>query len=360
MSALKSRSNSLAGLTLDAVLGGEIVIKPSSPPSPPPLPQEPLVPQRTTTTTTPTQTLFDIIRDEYQKEGQKDRTTWQIFREKLRLKRTGSAWTSSFHIPASDILIPNPKHIAAAFRSQSNGLVYPIPMSDPPPGSAGRGMFTRGSSMRVGSGKNAESNFADVSIPGDGPPSSSFKPQLSRHDSVRDHGDGDDDKIRRHPVVKFVDERQMSAREAVAAQEAAEAEAAADASDDDEEEEEGDGSGDAEEEEEAFSAPKQTMSLMDLLEETDRQMGLTGARYAMDDEEDEYEEEEEEEEEEDDGHGGGGEGEASCCVCQVRIKGAASTPCGHTFCKLCSKELMAQKGHCPVCSTFVLEFLDIF
>ncbi|KAL0699346.1 hypothetical protein Bca4012_055468 [Brassica carinata] len=353
MSALKSRSNSLAGLTLDAVLGGEIVIQPSSPPSPPPLPQKSLVPQRTTTS----QTLFDIIRDEYQKEGHKDRTTWQIFREKLRLKRTGSAWTSSFHIPASDILIPNPKQIAAAFRSQSNGLVHAIPMSDPP-GSSGRGMFTRGSSMRVGSGKNPESNFADVSIPGDGPPSSSFKPQLSRHDSVRDHGDGDDDKIRRHPVVKFVDERQMSAREAVAAQEAAEAEAAAAASDDEEEEDEDGDEGDGSEEgEEKASAPKQTMSLMDLLEETDRQMGLTGARYAMDDEEDEYEEEEEEEEEED-GHGG--EGEASCCVCQVKIKGATITPCGHTFCKLCSKELMAQKGHCPVCSTFVLEFLDIF
>ncbi|KAJ4898382.1 RING/U-box superfamily protein [Raphanus sativus] len=252
MSALKSRSNSLAGLTLDAVLGGEIVIQPSSPPSPP---QNAIVPQRTTTT--PSQTLFDIIRYEYEKEEHKDRTTWQIFREKLRLKRTGSAWTSSFHIPASDILIPNPKHIAAEFRSQSNELVHAIPMSDPP-GSSGRGMFTRGSSMRVGSGKNPESNFADVSIPGDGPPSSSFKPQLSRHDSVRDHGDGDDDKIRRHPVVKFVDERQMSAREA------------------------------------------------------------------------------------------------------VKIKSATFTLCGHTFCKLCSKELMAQKGHCPVCTTFVLEFLEIF
>ncbi|WZY83444.1 hypothetical protein YC2023_029828 [Brassica napus] len=337
MSALKSRSNSLAGLTLDAVLGGEIVIQPSSPPSPPPLPQQSLLPQRSTTS----QTLFDIIRDEYEKEGHKDRTTWQIFREKLRLKRTGSAWTSSFHIPASDILIPNPKQT----RSHTNGLVYPIPMSDPP-GSSGRGMFTRGSSMRVGSGKTPENNFADVSIPGDGPP---FKPQLSRHDSVRDHGDGDDDKIRRHPVVKFVDERQMSAREAVAAQEAAEAETASD----DEEEEEDDGFGEAEEEE-ASSAPKQTMSLMDLLEETDRQMGLTGARYAMDDGEDEYEEDEDEEEEEEDG------GEVSCCVCQVKIKGATFTSCGHTFCKLCSKELMAQKGHCPVCTTFVLEFLEIF
>ncbi|CAH8356457.1 unnamed protein product [Eruca vesicaria subsp. sativa] len=343
MSALKKRSNSLAGLTLDAVLGGEIVIPP---PSPPPLPQKSLVPHQTPTPTT-TQTLFDIIRDEYHKEGQKDRTTWQIFREKLRLKRSGSAWTSSLHIPASDIHIPNPKH------PRQNNKVHATPMSDPP----GRGAFTRGPSIRVASGKNHDDFAADVSAPGDGPPSRSFKPQFSRHDSVREHGDGDDDKIRRHPVVKFVDERQMSAREAVAAQEAAEAEAAA-ASSDDEGEEEEDDSEEGGAEEKADAAPKQTMSLMDLLEETDRQMGLTGARYAMDDEEEEYEEDEEEEEEED--GGGGGEGEVNCCVCQVNFKGATFTPCGHMFCKLCSKELMAQKNHCPVCSSFVLEFLEIF
>ncbi|XP_018485586.1 uncharacterized protein LOC108856311 [Raphanus sativus] len=214
-------------------------------------------------------------------------------------------------------------------------------MSDPP-GSSGRAMFTRGSSTRFGSGKNPDDS-ADVSIPGDGPPSRSFKPQFSRNDSVRDHGDDgeDDDRILRHPVVKFAEERQMSAREAAAAQEAAEA--------DDDDEEDDDDSEEAEEEKP--SGPKQTMSLMDLLEETDRQMGLTGSRYAMDDEEeDEYEDEDEEE-----------EGEMSCCVCHVNIKGATFTPCcGHTFCKLCSKELMAQKGHCPVCNSFVIEFLDIF
>ncbi|VVA96784.1 unnamed protein product [Arabis nemorensis] len=181
MSALKSRSNSLAGLTLDAVLGGEIVIQPSSPPSPPPLPPQ--------------------------------KSLVQIFREKLRLKRTGSAWTSSLHIPASDIL-----PLGSAFRPHSGGLsndsinlrdlVCAIPMSDPP-GSSGRAMFSRGSSMRVGSGKNPD-DFADVNIPGDGPPSRSFKPQLSRHDSVRDHSDGEEDNRRRHPVVTFVEERQIS------------------------------------------------------------------------------------------------------------------------------------------------------
>ncbi|KAL1211927.1 hypothetical protein V5N11_023905 [Cardamine amara subsp. amara] len=375
MSALKSRSNSLAGLTLDAVLGGDIVIQPSFPPSPPPpSPPKSIVPHRPIP-----QTLFDIIREEYAKEGHKDRTTWQIFREKLRLKRTGSAWTSSLHIPASDILIPNTKLFGAAFGSHSTGLtndklnirdlVYAIPMSDPP-GSSGRAMFSRGSSMRVGSSKNPDDS-PDVSNPGDGPSSRSFKPQLSRHDSVRDHADGEEDNRRRHPVVTFVEERQMSAREAVAAQEAAEAEAAAaggsddEYEDDDDEDNEDDDSGEGDQKKSSSaSAPKQTMSLMDLLEETDRQMGLTGSRYAMEEEEEYEEEEDDNYEEEGDGHGGGGggggEGELNCCVCSVKIKGASFTPCGHTFCKLCSKELMAQKGHCPVCSSFVLEFLEIF
>ncbi|CAN8269568.1 unnamed protein product [Cochlearia groenlandica] len=353
MSALKSRSrsNSLAGLTLDAVIGGDIVV-PSSPPSPPPLPQNSIVPHRPTTT----QTLFDIIREEYNKEGHKDRTTWQIFREKLRLKRTGSAWTSSLHIPASDILIPVSKQLGSTSDSINlRDLITAIPMSDPP----ARAMFSRGSSMRVGSGKNPDES-ADVSVLGDGPSSSrSFKPQLSRHDSVRDHGDAEEDNRRRRPVITFVEERQMSAREAVAAQEAAEAEGAADSSEEEDEEEDDDDSGQTEKKSsEASSAPKQTMSLMDLLEETDRQMGLTGSRYAMEEDEDYEEEEEEEEDEEDENHEE--EGELHCCVCNVKIKTSSFTPCGHMFCKLCSKELMAQKGHCPVCSSFVLEFLEIF
>ncbi|XP_010464291.1 PREDICTED: E3 ubiquitin-protein ligase RNF34-like [Camelina sativa] len=364
MSALKSRSNSLAGLSLDAILGGDIVIQqPSSPPSPPPLPQKTIVPHRPTS-----QTLFDIIREEYVKEGHKDRTTWQIFREKLRLKRSGSAWTSSLPIPASDILIPNTKHFGTALRSHPAGLtngnirelVNVLPMSDPP-GSSGRAMFTRGSSMRVGSIKNHPDDSPDINVLGDGPSSRSFKPQLSRHDSVRDHSDVEEDNRRRPPIVTFVEERQMSAREAVAAQEAAEAEAAAAGGSEDEDEDDDDEEEETEENKSSSaSAPKQTMSLMDLLEETDRQMGLTGSRYAMDDEE-EYEEEEDDEnyEEEGDGHGGG-EGELSCCACMVKIKGASFSPCGHTFCKLCSKELMAQKGHCPVCSSFVVEFLEIF
>ncbi|XP_010552051.1 PREDICTED: uncharacterized protein LOC104822500 [Tarenaya hassleriana] len=325
MAALKTRNNSLAGLTLDAVLGGE---------------NAPLETQRAR------KTLLDIIREEQLEGDNKDRTTWKTFREKLRLKRTGAAWSSSHYIPFADIVIPETKQHRKNHRHRTHSdddddddssirlsdLLSAVPMSDPP-GSSRRAMFTRGSSMRAGSAKDPD-DYADVSMPGDGPPSGSLRPQSSRHDSVRDHGDGHDEIARRQPVVTFVEERTMSARDAVATQEAA-------AADEDKE----DDSGETEEK------PAVMMSLMDLLEETDRQMGLTGSRYAMD------EEEEEEEEEDDDCNE---EGDFDCCMCGVKIKGAAFTPCGHTFCKLCSKELMVQRGHCPVCTSFLVEFLEIF
>ncbi|CAN1181941.1 hypothetical protein LINPERPRIM_LOCUS40591 [Linum perenne] len=115
----------------------------------------------------------------------------------------------------------------------------------------------------------------------------------------------------------------MSAREAIAAQEAAELAAAAAA----EEEEE---YGDALEVGDRASG----ISLMDLLEETDREMGVEGG-------------------------GGRGGTEHACCVCMVRHKGAALIPSCHTFCRLCSRELWVQRGNCPLCNGFILEILDI-
>ncbi|KAF3783436.1 hypothetical protein EJ110_NYTH20569 [Nymphaea thermarum] len=55
----------------------------------------------------------------------------------------------------------------------------------------------------------------------------------------------------------------------------------------------------------------------------------------------------------------GSEGHA-CCVCMVRQKGAAFIPCGHTFCRDCSRELWVNRGSCPRCNVFILEILDIF
>ncbi|XP_047319524.1 uncharacterized protein LOC124923380 isoform X2 [Impatiens glandulifera] len=49
-----------------------------------------------------------------------------------------------------------------------------------------------------------------------------------------------------------------------------------------------------------------------------------------------------------------------CCVCMGREKGAAFIPCGHTFCRVCSRELWVNRGSCPLCNRFILEILDIF
>ncbi|CBI28866.3 unnamed protein product, partial [Vitis vinifera] len=55
---------------------------------------------------------------------------------------------------------------------------------------------------------------------------------------------------------------------------------------------------------------------------------------------------------------GGGDG--VCCVCMERNKGAAFIPCGHTFCRVCSRELWLNRGCCPICNRSILEILDIF
>ncbi|KAL3714699.1 hypothetical protein ACJRO7_006579 [Eucalyptus globulus] len=64
------------------------------------------------------------------------------------------------------------------------------------------------------------------------------------------------------------------------------------------------------------------------------------------------------------GGGGGGGGGAGCdwvcCVCMERSKGAAFIPCGHTFCRVCSRELWVNRGCCPICNRSILEILDLF
>ncbi|CAI9300816.1 unnamed protein product [Lactuca saligna] len=94
------------------------------------------------------------------------------------------------------------------------------------------------------------------------------------------------------------------------------------------------------------------MSLMSLLE-------VDGSAY-LDYEEEKEADEMEEEEVEEGGGGGGGYKYNNCCVCMVRHKGAAFIPCGHTFCRLCSRELFVQRASCPLCNNLILEILDIF
>lgn len=48
--------------------------------------------------------IIDIIRNDKDRPSKKN---WKTFRDKLRLKRAGKAWTSSINIPQSDINIQN-------------------------------------------------------------------------------------------------------------------------------------------------------------------------------------------------------------------------------------------------------------
>lgn len=59
------------------------------------------------------------------------------------------------------------------------------------------------------------------------------------------------------------------------------------------------------------------------------------------------------------GEGGVGS-DTVCCVCMGRKKGAAFIPCGHTFCRVCSREVWLNRGSCPLCNRSILEILDIF
>jgi len=94
------------------------------------------------------------------------------------------------------------------------------------------------------------------------------------------------------------------------------------------------------------------VSLMDLLEEAEQEMDLY--RVSDDDVAADFEKGEEDEEERE------GLVEYNCCVCMVRHKGAAFIPCGHTFCRMCSREIWAARGNCPLCNNLILEILDIF
>ncbi|KAK3002651.1 hypothetical protein RJ639_019116 [Escallonia herrerae] len=64
--------------------------------------------------------------------------------------------------------------------------------------------------------------------------------------------------------------------------------------------------------------------------------------------------------EEMDGADGAVDDDSVCCVCMERDKGAAFIPCGHTYCRVCSRELWLNRGSCPLCNRSIIEILDIF
>uniref|UniRef100_K3YMJ8 RING-type domain-containing protein n=2 Tax=Setaria italica TaxID=4555 RepID=K3YMJ8_SETIT len=105
------------------------------------------------------------------------------------------------------------------------------------------------------------------------------------------------------------------------------------------------------------------VSLMALLEQTDRQWSA-GAGAAAPREEEDVAGAEALELVEDDTEPGAGAGRGvvagCCCVCMARAKGAAFIPCGHTFCRACARELLAGRGRCPLCNAAIVDVLDIF
>lgn len=114
---------------------------------------------------------------------------------------------------------------------------------------------------------------------------------------------------------------------------------------------------DQEEEEEEQG---ERVSLMALLEQTDRQWSAVAAAPSEQDpaasepsEQDSFVPEDDAEQP---GRGAGG----CCCVCMARAKGAAFIPCGHTFCRGCARELLAGRGRCPLCNAAIVDVLDIF
>lgn len=302
----------------------------------------------------PQRTLLDIIRDD---RSLKDKKSWKTFRDKLRLKRAGSAWTSSVRVPASDVNVQVSRSRSSSHgspRSNSSDTIHAedggerVPVSEPPVVNS-KMQLARRDSFRFGNNStHADHNDSvDATVHHDAPRSRNSKLQMSRHPSIRlssashpqdddededDVAEGSEDEEYDSPEEELGSrplsgERSMSAREAVAAQEAAEAAA---------------GKG-------AVEEPVK-MSLMDLL-------GETG--YGMGEDDEDYEEEEDEEEDEVAVSSSGGM-EFTCCVCMVRHKGSVFIPCAHTFCRLCSRELMVQRGNCPLCNGYILEILGIF
>ncbi|XP_028790825.1 uncharacterized protein LOC114746714 [Neltuma alba] len=314
MSAVDGRRDSLAGSTLEAVMASHKIASESS-----------------RRQFSGSRTLSDIIRGD--NSNTKDKKSWKIFKDKLWLKRAGSAWFSTINIPALDISIPN--------RNNNNS---DAPSTSNPPDFSGP-ILAR-----------ARSSLNDVF-------SSELRPQTSRSNSFRRDGavtfrdcldsDGDGSECddwdparegtRRLSTI-LSEERALSEREAETAAAASSAAVAAQGVDE---------------------PVRMSLTLMDLLEETDRQMGFDASRYRTgyeDDDEEVYQrikmvEKEEEEEEEDSKRWSIQE---NCCVCMVRHKGAAFIPCGHTFCRQCSRELWVSRGHCPLCNNVILEILDLF
>ncbi|KAI4374403.1 hypothetical protein MLD38_012404 [Melastoma candidum] len=352
----------LVGLSLDDVLGNES--KSLLPPTPASLSRTPSQIRRS---------LWDVIREQ-EREKNRDRKAWKRFKDQLRLHHASATRKRRVEVPLSDIPLRNSGvsssytkkrgyhkgsaldkfakdlHIMA---EEDYGRVDDDQVCDVNSRSCSRpGMMLR-TSFRHGAPVQ-EPSESDELITGGTPEKASLQPQMMRRNSTkmgsmrRDDPDfisygGEFGRSSRRILPTSTDDRQISAREAAASQEASEAETAA---------------ASEEEQSEGLFVQEMTgdlqplrMSLMDLLEETDRQMGYTGSSYTSGEEDDDDEEDEKHKEE---------AAERSCSGCQVKHKGDSLGSCRHSFCKLCSKELQVCNGNCPACNDFNLEIVVVF
>ncbi|KAK4765863.1 hypothetical protein SAY87_007505 [Trapa incisa] len=366
----------LAGLSLDDILGTD-----THRPKPPP----PLYP----TSAHITRTLIEIIRDEPDQSSYKtlvddrDRKAWKSFKDRLKLRRAGCAWTPSISTPSCDGPI-------RGFRKNDSSSSAPLHLSHPHYISDKPRLIQHSANMDEDSG-GQHMQFRDfpdqqhsrpvmarrtsVRTNSESPDPTPMRPQFSRHNSTRaasarflnrcetsvapkdemsmEMSEAEDRLAR----LSMAEGRQMSAREAAVAQEAAEAAAAATAAeeeDDDEVDEEEDREGMGGEKAVKGEEGQPRMSLMDLL----------GDYEEEEDEEEDYDKEEEEEEEEEE-DGGSEVAEADgykccCCVCMVKHKVQPMVPCGHSYCKLCTKEMYVSRGNCPICNNFIQEIITVF
>ncbi|KAK4795032.1 hypothetical protein SAY86_013026 [Trapa natans] len=317
-------------------------------------------------------TLLDIILsegpniDQHKRPAQqghhggKDKKSWKSFKDRLRLKRAGPGLNPASQATPSDFL-------SSKTRPSPLNMVGPVLTEGPSSSEDSLSMEDKprkcNSYVCEGSTSRASTRFGTlvpISIEPDrssGSSEHSSRPQLSCHNSTRytsrltespgaltrsesspisrgrsipqlrevngatSAEEPPQESARRLSLV-LAEEREQSAREA------------------------------------AGSEQPVRMSLMDLLEKTDRQMGLEGTRYILRDDEEGGEAAAAVAREEESGCGRGVE--QNCCICMVRHKGAAFIPCGHTFCRLCSRELWVSRGSCPLCNSHIAEILDLY
>ncbi|XP_043707541.1 uncharacterized protein LOC122656914 [Telopea speciosissima] len=255
-------------------------------------------------------TLLDIIRDEESATKSlsgPNRRNWKSFRDRLRIRRASAAWTNS-----------------SADEDNGDGILQ---ISDPIPAPPLSGSTV---SAQPGNGPDSRGDIVteyEAVAAANRPVMMRLAAALATERELQRQREMERERLNPTPVVEEVREEQLVVEQAAAVVETEEA------------------------------APVR-MSLMALLEETDRQSGMMGStligEVGAGDEEEEEEVYVDAEEDVD------GRGLYVCCVCMVRHKGSAFIPCGHTFCRLCSRELWVSRGNCPLCNGFILEILDIF